>query len=78
MEIAGLQEMCWKSLGGKAMIVMLQNYFDRYQKMFSNWKVALFGSIFHVAWARNSHTVTITGLGDIINKTNSYNHDGSG
>ena len=24
--------------------------------MFSNWKVALFASIFHVAWTRNSHT----------------------
>ena len=61
------------------MIVMSQNYFDWYKKMFSNWKVALFASIFHVAWTRNSHTVLKhQTLGDIINKTNLYNHDGSG
>ena len=47
--------------------------------MFSNWKVALFASIFHVAWTRNSHTVLKhRTLGDIINKTNLYNHDRSG
>ena len=47
--------------------------------MFSNWKVALFVSIFHVAWTRNSHPVLKQGtLGYIINKTNLCNHDGSG
>ena len=47
--------------------------------MFSKWKVALFESILHVAWTRNSHTVLKhRTLGDIINKTNLCNHDGSG
>ena len=47
--------------------------------MFSNWKVALFASIFHVTRTRNSHTVLKhRTLGDSINKTNLYNYDGSG